>query len=239
LILATLIKKKDSMNKRVLLNLILVVGLIVDIQAQDTQNLVEVLGQVVDAESKASVKARIYYESLPYGNKVGVFNNTSFGFKMEEGVSYSVSVKAEGYISATKTFSPEMVVNGVINDTIFLAPTLVGKAVRLESLIFARSKFNIPSTAYPELDEYVKLMKENPTMLIQLEGHTDYRGDKELNMELSENRVNVTKEYFVKKGIDKKRIKTVAYGGSKPVMRSNDPESRRLNRRVELRVTQF
>jgi len=232
------LKNKTTMEKRSLFFLVLL-GLIANTYGQNTQTFVEVKGQIVDAESGESVKANIFYESLPYGNKVGVFNDTVFSFKMEEGVSYSILVKADGYIAGKKTFSPDMVVDGFIYDTIYLSPTLSGKLIRLESLIFARGNDHIPASAHEELDQYVELMKENPNMLIKLEGHTDYRGDAKKNMELSESRVKVTKDYFVNKGIDKKRIETVAFGGTQPVKRSNDPESIKLNRRVELRILQY
>jgi OOP family OmpA-OmpF porin len=207
--------------------------------AQEVQKFIEVEGVIMDAETNTIVKSRIFYESLPYGNKVGVFNSETFAFKMEEGKSYSISIKADGYSTTNKKYEPSMAIHGVIQDTLYLAPTLVGKLVRLESLIFARANDHIPSSAYAELDHFVELMMENPNMLIQLEGHTDYRGDAKKNMELSESRVKITKDYFVDKGIDKKRIATIAFGGTQPIMRSEDPESYRQNRRVELRITQY
>lgn len=228
-----------SMMIKFILRVTLILGLSVTVYSQDQLSFVEVEGQIVDAETRESVKARVFYESLPYGNKVGVFNSSAFNFKMEEGKSYAITVKADGYAHSKKTYSPEMVVDGFIYDTLFLETTLIGKLVRIESLIFERGNDHIPATAYAELDHFVELMIENENMLIQLEGHTDYRGDAKKNMELSESRVNATRDYLVSKGIDKKRIAVIAYGGTKPVMRSNDPESYRLNRRVELRITQY
>ena len=132
-----------------------------------------------------------------------------------------------------------MSIDGVITDTIYLAPKMEGKIIRLESLVFAQRSSKVPTSAYSELDHFVDLMKSNPTMLIQLEGHTDYRGDDKKNMELSEDRVKATRDYMVDKGIDKKRIEIIAFGGTKPLLKSNDPESYRLNRRVELRILQY
>ena len=227
------------MDRKIILIIFMLSGLFAGTHAQDERSFVEVEGQIMDEETNELIKARVFYESLPYGNKVGVFNSTAFGFKMEEGKSYAITATAEGYIPSSQVYTPDMVVDGFIRDTIYLQPTLVGKTVRLESLIFARGNDHIPATAYSELDEYVALMKDNPNMLIQLEGHTDYRGDAKKNMELSESRVNATRDYFINKGIDKKRISVVAFGGTKPVVRSNDPESIKQNRRVELKITQF
>jgi outer membrane protein OmpA-like peptidoglycan-associated protein len=79
-------------------------------------------------------------------------------------------------------------------------------------------------------------MKDNPKMVIQLEGHTDYRGGAKENLELSKERVEAVKSYLVQKGINKARIKTKAFGGTMPLSRDDTPEAHRLNRRVELRI---
>ena len=80
------------------------------------------------------------------------------------------------------------------------------------------------------------MMQENDEMIIQLEGHTDYQGNAEENMKLSEQRVNAVKDYLVSRGIKSKRIQTKAFGGTAPLSRDNTPEAHRINRRVELRI---
>ncbi len=80
------------------------------------------------------------------------------------------------------------------------------------------------------------MMKDNTTMVIQLEGHTDYQGNPKDNMKLSQQRVDAVKNYVVSKGISKKRIKTKAFGGTQPLSRDDTPDAHRLNRRVELRI---
>jgi outer membrane protein OmpA-like peptidoglycan-associated protein len=114
----------------------------------------------------------------------------------------------------------------------------IGKVVRLEALTFGQNKSNISSSAHDELNKLAQTMTENPNMIIQLEGHTDFRGNAKLGMELSEKRVEATKNYIVKRGISKKRILTKGFGGTKPLSRSNDANSRLRNRRVEVRIIQ-
>ena len=79
-------------------------------------------------------------------------------------------------------------------------------------------------------------MIENPSMQIQLEGHTDYRGSKRLNMELSEQRVEAVKAYLIGKNIGSRRIKTKAFGGKQPLIREQSIEASEINRRVEVRI---
>jgi outer membrane protein OmpA-like peptidoglycan-associated protein len=78
------------------------------------------------------------------------------------------------------------------------------------------------------------MMNEDTKMVIQLEGHTDNSGDPKTNMKISEDRVEVVKKYLVSKGVPRDRVKTKAFGGTKPL--STQRSSHNLNRRVEMRV---
>ncbi len=193
----------------------------------------EYVSTIVDVTNNNPVKARISYQSLPYGNIVGIFHDSTFVLSIRPEQKYAVHVEAEGYLAA------DMELNGAdeqLKKMIPLTPTGVGKLIRLESLIFAQGKSDIPKVAYAELDEVVNMLKNSTNMEVQLEGHTDFRGDSRQNMRLSERRVEATKNYLVSKGISKKRIKTKAFGGTQPLSRSNDPNTHRLNRRVEMRI---
>lgn len=84
------------------------------------------------------------------------------------------------------------------------------------------------------LDEAVKVMKENPTLRVAIEGHTDSAGSDAYNQKLSERRATAASEYLVQQGIDTGRMTIRGYGESKPAA-SNDTESGRAeNRRVEI-----
>ena len=72
---------------------------------------------------------------------------------------------------------------------------------------------------------------------IILEGHTDGVGDAKLNLQLSVDRVNEVKRYLTTKGIGKNRIATMGYGGTRPVASNGEEETRKLNRRVEFKIT--
>jgi outer membrane protein OmpA-like peptidoglycan-associated protein len=210
-------------------------------------SLVTVQGKVVSAETREPVVARITYQSLPYGNRVGVINNSSFAFPMFDGERYSITVEATGYASAKYMLDPaEANAEKKIVKEIELHHTTgnpskkhaVGHVMRLDNLIFEVAKSRIDPTSYQELDLLLGMMNENRDMVIQLEGHTDYLGDAAKNLKLSEQRVEEVKAYLVKRGISKNRIKTKAFGGTMPLSHDNTPEAHRLNRRVEVRILQ-
>lgn len=197
---------------------------------------IAVVGKVIDENTKEPVEAKIKYESLPYGSKIGVFSGSEFNFSMLDGKDYIFKVEAEGYAPYMETIKADSASNGEINKLVALKPNGINQLIRLEKLIFALGKATITQESYQELDELVAMLQNNPNMEIQLEGHTDARGNAKLNMKLSEDRVDAVKNYLVGKGIDKRRIKTKAFGGTKPLSRGDDAESRRMNRRVEVRI---
>jgi OmpA-OmpF porin, OOP family len=213
--------------------------------AQSADTLIYAEGKIINAATKEPIVARISYQSLPYGNKVGVINNSSFSFPMFDSEKYSLTVEAPGYSSVKYMLDPAEANNErkVIRDIELStgAPVeakkhAVGQLMRLDNLIFQLGKAKVSPDSYEELDIIVKMMHENKTMVIQLEGHTDYQGDPKDNMRLSKERVDAVKAYLVSKDVNKVRIKTKAFGGTSPLSRDNTPEAHRLNRRVELRV---
>ena len=216
----------------------------VQLQAQ-TDSLVCAEGKVINAETKELVAARITYQSLPYGNKVGVINNSTYSFPMFDNEKYSITVDAPGFASVRYMLDPAQA-NGekkVVKDIELsngpAKPThQVGHVMRLNNLIFEAGNSKIDPESFTELDLVVDMMNQNPTMVIQLEGHTDYIGVAADNMKLSQRRVEAVRAYIAGKGIAKTRLKTKAFGGTQPLSRDNTPEAHRLNRRVEVRILQ-
>jgi outer membrane protein OmpA-like peptidoglycan-associated protein len=210
-------------------------------QSADSLTIAE--GKIINATTKEPVNARITYHSLPYGSIVGVINNNTFSFPMFENEKYSITVEAEGFAPAKYLLDPAEANDSkkVIRDIELTSHEArkaheVGQLMRLNNLIFQVGKAKISTDSYDELDIIVKMMTENTSMVIQLEGHTDYQGDPKDNLKLSQERVEAVKQYLISKKINKTRIKTKAFGGTQPLSKDNTPEAHRLNRRVELRV---
>lgn len=213
--------------------------------AQSVDTLIYAEGKIIDAATRQPVVARVSYQSLPYGNKMGVINNSSYSFPLFDGEKYSIIVEATGFSTVKYMLDPaeansdRKVVKDIELNTgavVEVKKHAVGQLMRLNNLIFQLGKAKVSPDSYEELDLIVRMMQENKTMVIQLEGHTDYQGDPRDNMKLSKERVDAVKDYIVSKGINKIRVKTKAFGGTAPLSRDNTPEAHRLNRRVELRV---
>lgn len=93
-----------------------------------------------------------------------------------------------------------------------------------------------------KIDNIVSLMKNNPSMIISVESHTDSKGEDDYNMSLSKKRAKFIKNYLVNNGVSKKRIEIVYLGESKPLVKnenedgSDNPIGRAKNRRTEFKV---
>jgi len=87
---------------------------------------------------------------------------------------------------------------------------------------------------YGALDEVVQILNDNPSVVLEVEGHTDSIGTNAYNQKLSERRASAVKNYLVKKGIGSDRLSAVGYGEERPIADNATKEGRAKNRRVEL-----
>ena len=192
-------------------------------------------GKVIDGLTRKGVKARIQYKSIPTGSITGRFNDSVFSFSIFGSSKYQIVASADGYIDGTAIVDPKtMDADRKVVRNIML--TRKGGSIVLENLIFAQGKATISPESFPSLDEVVVMLKERPSIVVQLEGHTDSQGNEKMNLELSQDRVDNVKKYLVSKGIAKDRIRTKAFGGSQPLVQGNSLEARAKNRRVEMRI---
>ena len=101
-------------------------------------------------------------------------------------------------------------------------------------VLFDINKADVKSEAYPMLTEAVLILKKNPNLKVEIDGHTDSTGTAEYNLALSKRRAESVKEFFVSRGIDPQRLTTHGNGFSKPADTNKTKEGRAKNRRVEL-----
>ena len=101
---------------------------------------------------------------------------------------------------------------------------------------FDTNKYNLRKEDVPEMESLYKLMSENPKMIIEIGGHTDWVGSEESNQILSENRAKTCVQFLVERGIDISRMTYRGYGESSPIATNKTASGRFLNRRTEVSV---
>jgi outer membrane protein OmpA-like peptidoglycan-associated protein len=197
--------------------------------------LTKIFGKITDSETGGAVAANIVF----YGPNVAfVLASEAGNYEAElfPKSTYSVRVESQGYfgysdkINLTKTKLREFEIN------IKLRPIAIGMTVNLPNVLFKQSTFELLPESNDELDMVIGFLKYNPTVEIELAGHTEDAGGEEANLKLSQERVDVVKKYIVANGISAKRVKGIGYGDAKPIATNRNEEGRKQNRRVEFKI---
>lgn len=176
----------------------------------------------------------------------------TFGkYPLEEGKDYSILVERRGYLTRREPFSmqgksiPEVFLTKPETDTTFNVPILLDKATLnrtfvLESIFYDLNKYNIRPDAATELDKLVTILKDNPTLKIELSSHTDARDTDSYNQKLSQNRAKSAVEYIASKGIDAGRMTAKGYGETQLIVKNaKTEEEHQRNRRTEFRILEL
>jgi len=196
--------------------------------------LVLVYGKMLKAADSTPVVGNILYEKLPYYDDMGMASaktDGSFEIQLIQGETYNFSVTKDGF----KKYKEEIQVTGNLNKNLYIEEDIIALR-KLENLIFSRGSDQISPSSFTELNELAQWMNENPSIIIQLEGHTDFAGNPDANMRLSEARVVAVQEYLIDQRVKKSRIFTKAFGGTQPITQDRSDEAKAVNRRVEVRV---
>ncbi len=101
-------------------------------------------------------------------------------------------------------------------------------------VLFGFDSADIKSDAHPMLNEAVKILKKNPAIKVEVDGHTDNVGPAAYNVNLSERRANSVMKYFIDNGVEAERLTVKGFGLTKPAASNDTKEGRAKNRRVEL-----
>jgi outer membrane protein OmpA-like peptidoglycan-associated protein len=202
-------------------------------------------------DGKPLAGATVIFRNIT-SNAVDSVNTDSDGkytFKLTADCEYVFEVRKSDYFTVTKDGIDTKNVNEnktLTNDftlqkIVVEVPYSLDNDVNGKKIFFDLDKWNIRKDMQVNLDNLAKLLKDNPTIMIELAAHTDSRADNKYNQKLSERRAKSTYEYLVKKGINKKRMKYVGYGETKLANKCSDgvectEEEHQQNRRTEFTV---
>lgn len=211
---------------------------VVDIYLTPVAKKLMLAGTVYDSKTNQPINAKVH-AALKNDKRIE-FKITATAGKYEQEIkllgTYRLTASAEGYLNATD--SSEVVdeeTTPIIKD-LYLQPIEVGLTVRLKNIYFDFDKTTLKSESFVELNKVVDFLKSNPSVEIEISGHTDSKGGDDYNLNLSQGRSQSVVDYIVSQGIDAFRLTAHGYGEGKPID-TNDTESGRANnRRVEFTV---
>jgi outer membrane protein OmpA-like peptidoglycan-associated protein len=172
-------------------------------------------------------------------------------FTLSPESEYSIIASRSGYFSKSfpyttkgKTPDPATLIQEVTNitldTTIVLDQLILEKAIVLDNIYYDLNKAEIRSDAALELDKLVKILKDNPTIRIELSSHTDSRSSDEYNLTLSQQRAQAAVDYLVSQGIAADRLVAKGYGETKLLIpNAQTEEEHQTNRRTEFKVIEI
>jgi len=152
-------------------------------------------------------------------------------------IDYSYYYIDDVYVIKVEEKPCKIITKNTDNESDRFENVSVGESVILKNIFFDFDRSELLPASFVELNKLYELLKKNSAMEIKVEGHTDYFGSDEYNLQLSDRRAKAVIDYLTGRGIDEKRLSWEGYGKSHPITEDKSPEGRQKNRRVEFVIT--
>jgi outer membrane protein OmpA-like peptidoglycan-associated protein/tetratricopeptide (TPR) repeat protein len=199
-------------------------------------------GKVYDAESQQRLQARFELIDLNTGNLIMESYSEpvtgEFLVCIPASTDYALNVSKKGYLFFSDHFALQTVHDRdepYLKD-VPLQPIKVGQSMILKNVFFSYNSWELKEQSRIELDKVVQLMKENPSLTIEISGHTDNTGTPEYNLGLSDRRAASVTDYLSIHGVSPERMTARGFGLTRPITSNESEEGRAINRRTELKI---
>ena len=175
----------------------------------------------------------------------------NFQFKVYSEEDYILIGEKENYFNTRGGFSTigksldksklkEFITEVEFEKNLILDKIIMNKSIVLDNIYYDLNKSEIRPDAARELDKLVIIMKDNPSISIELSSHTDDRSSVDYNQDLSQRRAESAVVYIIDKGINENRIIAKGYGESQLLItNAKNEEEHQINRRTEFKVTSY
>lgn len=199
-----------------------------------------VKGKVFDKKTTRGLPSAVELTDLSTQevlSKIQTDETGNYLITLPVGKNYAFNVNRKGYLFYSENFSlSHRDPDSTYNIDIPLQPLEANATVILKNIFFDVNMYDLRPESTSELDKVVLLLKENPTLKIQINGHTDNVGKPADNLKLSNDRAQSVVKYIVTKGIDIKRLSFRGFGANQPIASNASEEGKAQNRRTELKV---
>jgi outer membrane protein OmpA-like peptidoglycan-associated protein/tetratricopeptide (TPR) repeat protein len=200
-----------------------------------------VKGKVNDAKTMQPLEAAV--EIIDLQKNLSVYQDYSdseegdFLATLTSGKNYGLNISKSGYLFYSANFSlVGHEAKNPFNISVLLEPIEIGNKVILNNIFFDTNKFDLKTESLAELDKLVEFMTQNPTLHIEISGHTDNVGNDQANQTLSENRAKSVYDYLITNKIGASRLVYKGYGKTQPIAPNTTEEDRKKNRRTEFKI---
>ncbi|MEK6615571.1 MAG: OmpA family protein, partial [Bacteroidota bacterium] len=198
-------------------------------------------GTIFDAVTKKLLEADVELIDNSKNQVIATFQSNSVTGKylvsLPSGGNYGIAVKKEGYLFHSENFDiPDTAAYIEAVKNIGLKVLSVGTKIVLRNIFFDFDKATLRPESTTELERLTQLLTANPTMKIEIAGHTDSKGADDYNLKLSQSRAQSVVNYLSTHSIAQSRLTAKGYGETKPMATNDTDEGRQLNRRTEFEI---
>lgn len=192
---------------------------------------------IVDAELEIS------YENSDKVEKIRVNGNDgkyAAIVKTDEPQDIMINVKKEGHAFDSKIITKEELASGetIRDKDMDVAEIEVGKPYTINDILYPTASAELSKRSKFILRQFARFLKENETITILIQGHTDNEGNAQNNLELSDRRANGVKKYLIELGIDSNRLSAQGYGQTQPKVPNTSAANNAKNRRTDFVIQQ-
>ncbi len=212
------------------------------VRLHDEQKQEEVMirGRLINSLTGFPIKGDVHFEMTGEGYYRNFYLSEDGYFRIlvPKGKPIEMLAEKEGYIATPYTIylDPNKHYYSACELDFLLDPLEEGTKISLDPIYFEQSKAVILQESEAALQRLLHIMEMHPDLYIRIEGHTDNVGKEEELQKLSEQRAQAVKNYLVKQGVAKSRIKTIGFGGRFPLNDNSTEQLRKQNRRVVVRI---
>jgi OOP family OmpA-OmpF porin len=209
------------------------------------KEFITIRGIVYDCKGEKPLSgALITLTDSDHEMKINADRDGKYTFKVNSNRELKIRAEKRGYFTKVLSYDYDELakMDTLVNPKLCLAP-IPNNPVVLKDILYDFNSAELNPHSESTLDGLYKILKDNPSMEIELSAHTDNKGTAVYNLDLSERRAESCVNYLISKGIDKSRMTAKGYGFTKPVAANQFPngkdnfEGRQLNRRTEFQIT--
>jgi outer membrane protein OmpA-like peptidoglycan-associated protein len=194
---------------------------------------VEVALNVADMVNNSKVKSKVLLKNKTRGEVIEVDGNQMVSLRA--GDRYEVEVTSDqGY--AFNSTAIDLTTGKVNSIDVKLMKLELNAQLALKDINFESNSDKLSDGSFIELTRVITLMKENPTLKVEIDAHTDDIGSDNYNLILSNKRAKSVMEYLTQNNIPVERFSAKGYGETQAKFKNDSDENRAKNRRVELKI---
>jgi len=193
---------------------------------------------VVKSDNGSPLKATISANKMGSGQIMRTAvteENGKYDLILPDAGPYLMEANSEGHFYANRVLQFHKDSTLVVRN-FTLRKMESGVKIVIENILFNTGNATLRKESFASLDKLVTLLKENPSVKIEISGHTDNTGSAATNKTLSKNRAASVRNYLISKGISGDRMKFEGYGFDRPIAPNTTADGRAANRRVEIEI---